>query len=205
MALSYNRTIGRSAGATVLGVGCGTGNNWPLLLPIVGASGQVIGVDYSAGMLEQARRRADKAGWSNISLIEDDAAKLAHLDGPVDAFVSASCLGIVHDIPTALTRIVELVKPGGRIVILDFAQSRPDHRFFQWMFPLYRCALVAAGIDSSEGMDDARLKARWETGKATLRTLLPYLVEERFFHNSGVILHGARPARSDSSASKAPR
>jgi ubiquinone/menaquinone biosynthesis C-methylase UbiE len=146
--------LGEVRGATVLDVGCGTGNNWPLLLPIVGANGQVIGVDYSAGMLEQARRRADKAGWSNISLIEDDAAKLAHLDGPVDAFVSAWCLGIVHDLPAALTRIVELVKPGGRIVILDFAQSRPDHRFF---------------------------------------------------HNAGVILHGTRPARSDSSASKAPR
>jgi SAM-dependent methyltransferase len=148
--------LGEVRGSMVLDVGCGTGNNWPLLLPRVGSSGHVIGVDYSTGMLEQARRQADRAGWSNVSLIEDDAAKIAHLDGSVDV------------------SLVSLRAGGGW------------NRF-------------------TEDMDNARLKARWETGKAVLSTLLPDLVEERFFHNAGMILHGTRPARSDSSASKAPR
>lgn len=55
--------LGNLDGATVLNVGCGTGNNFPLLVPRVGVTGHVIGVDYSAGMLARAERRAERAGF----------------------------------------------------------------------------------------------------------------------------------------------
>lgn len=185
--------LGDVLGATVLDVGCGTGNNWPTLVSRVGPSGRVIGVDYSQGMLEQAWERIRVAGWTNVELVRDDAATLSEVHTQVDAAVSAWCLGIVHDLPAALERLVETTRPGGRIAILDFAQSRPDSGLLHWLYPLYRQALVVTGIDSPEDIDDAALRARWREGKAILAERLPDLVEVRFLGNAGLLLHGTRP------------
>ena len=38
--------LGNVEGAKVLDVGCGTGNNWPILVPLIGTTGSVTGVDY---------------------------------------------------------------------------------------------------------------------------------------------------------------
>ena len=185
--------LGDLCGATVLDIGCGTGNNWPLLVPRVGPSGRVIGVDYSSGMLERARRRIDAAGWSNVELVRDDAATLSGIDVQVDAVLSAWCLGIVHDLPAVLARLVELTRPGGRIAILDFARSRRDGGAKRLLDPLYRRMLTATGIDSPEDVDDEALRERWRAGKAVLATRLPDLVEERYFGGAGLLLHGTRP------------
>ena len=189
--------LGDVAGATVLDIGCGTGNNWPHLVPRVGPSGRVIGVDYSSGMLERARQRIDDAGWSNVELVRDDAATLSGIDVQADATLSAWCLGIVHDLPAALARLVELTRPGGRIAILDFARSRRDRGPRRLLDPIYRRLLTATGIDSPEDVDDEALRERWRTGRAVLAARLPDLVEERHFGEAGLLLHGTRPPASD--------
>lgn len=188
--------LGDVRGATVLDIGCGTGNHWPLLRPRVGDSGRVVGVDYSHGMLEKARERVDAAGWTNVELVRDDAASLTRVHGQFDAAVSIWCLGIVHDLPAALTRLVELTRPGGRIAILDFAQSRRDRGLLRRLHPLYKRALVATGIDSPEDIDDEALRARWRDGVAMLGRKLPDLVEERYLGGAGLLLHGTRPIES---------
>ena len=185
--------LGELDGATVLDVGCGTGNNWPLLVPRIGPAGRVVGVDYSSGMLERARRRAREAGWSNVSATKDDAATLSTVRVEADATVSAWCLGIVHDLPAALDRLVDATRPGGRIAILDFARSRPERGVLHRLYPLYSRALVALGVDTAEDVDDAALQARWEAGREALRARLPDLVEERFRKGAGMLLHGTRP------------
>lgn len=63
-------------GARVLDVGCGTGLNFPLLLDAVGPSGALVGVDASGSMLSRARARRETGGWSNVTLVEADAALL---------------------------------------------------------------------------------------------------------------------------------
>ena len=188
--------LGDVSGATVLDIGCGTGNNWPHLVPRVGPAGRVIGVDYSRGMLERARQRIDAAGWSNVELVRDDAATLSEIDVQADATLSAWCLGIVHDLPAALARLVELTRPGGRVAILDFAQSRRDGGVRRLLDPLYRRLLTATGIDSPEDVDDEALRERWRAGRAVLAARLPDLVEERHFGGAGVLLHGTRPSAS---------
>ena len=90
--------LGNLDGATVLDIGCGTGRNFPLLVEKVGEHGKIIGVDYSEGMLEQARKRIQAEGWKNIKLVRDDAAHLDGVSGPVDAVTAMWCLGIVHDL-----------------------------------------------------------------------------------------------------------
>ena len=94
--------LGLQAGDSVLDIGCGTGLNLPLLVGAVGPTGRVVGLDYSEGMLREARRRVEANGWSNVELVQGDAALLAGVGGPFDAVMSTWALGIVDDLPAAL-------------------------------------------------------------------------------------------------------
>ena len=67
----------------MLDLACGTGvNEWSqlafsLLHAAVGDAGLVIGVDYSQGMLDMARRKVATNGWDNVALHQADAADLS--------------------------------------------------------------------------------------------------------------------------------
>ncbi len=185
--------LGDLDGATVLDVGCGTGRNLPLLVPRVGPGGRVIAVDYSEGMLEKARARVRDQGWTNVELQRGDAVKLEGVSGPVDAVVSAWCYGIVYDLDAALERALSLLRPGGRIAIMDFAGSCPEHGPLHWLFPLYGAALQLTGIDTARDLDDAALRARWGRGQELLRARLEDVVEERYLDGLGFNLSGRKP------------
>ncbi|RAW46530.1 alkanonic acid methyltransferase [Halorubrum sp. 48-1-W] len=60
-------------GDVVVEMGCGTGANLALLRDRVGPGGTVIGVDISAGALERARDRIERAGWRNVHVVHADA------------------------------------------------------------------------------------------------------------------------------------
>lgn len=185
--------LGNLDGATVLDVGCGTGRNFPLLVERVGERGDIIGVDYSEGMLEQARRHIQTKGWRNIKLVRSDAARLDGVSGPVDAVTSIWVLGIVHDIETALDRVLNLLRPGGSLSIMDFGKSRPDSGLLRWLFPLYSIALQHAGIDSAEDLDNAKLEAKWARGKNLLKTRLGSFNEEHYLKGTGLIIAARKP------------
>lgn len=186
--------LGDLDGATVLDVGCGTGRNLPLLVPRVGDRGRIVGIDYSEGMLERARSRVDSEGWKNVEIRRGDAVKLEGVPQPVDALVSAWCYGIVYDLDAALERALAVLRPGGRIAIMDFAGARPDHGPFRWLYPLYGAGLRLAGIDTAEDLDDAALRARWERGRRLLAERLDDFREERYFDGLGIHLSGQKPA-----------
>jgi SAM-dependent methyltransferase len=61
-------------GDRVLEIGCGTGRNFPYLREAVGASGQIYGVDLSAGMLAKAQELCAQEQWTNVEVTQDDAA-----------------------------------------------------------------------------------------------------------------------------------
>src|SRR5262245_48818151 len=67
-------------GLTVLDVACGTGLNFAAVAKRLGVTGTLIGVDYSEGMLERARRKIARRGWKNVHLVRADAAQLTHAD-----------------------------------------------------------------------------------------------------------------------------
>jgi demethylmenaquinone methyltransferase/2-methoxy-6-polyprenyl-1,4-benzoquinol methylase len=185
--------LGDLDGATVLDIGCGTGRNFPLLVERVGDRGKIIGIDYSEGMLERARRRIRSGGWKNIELIRGDAARLDGISGRVDAITAIWCYGIVHDLEAALNRAVDLLRPGGVLSILDFEKSHPDHGLLRRLFPLYSIALRATGIDSAEDLDSERLEEKWSRGKALLKSRLGDLKEEHYLQGAGLAIAGKRP------------
>lgn len=184
--------LGPLGGRSVLDIGCGTGRSFPLLRERVGAEGRIVGFDYSSGMLDQAQRLIDEHGWSNVQLVRGDAAKLEGVPSPFDAVVSVWCMGIVDDLDGALKRSVEVLSAGGRLAIMDFGRARPDRGALRWLYPVYRFALLRAGIDAAEDLDDDRLRARWERGRVILRDRLGDWREERYLRGTGLILSGEK-------------
>jgi ubiquinone/menaquinone biosynthesis C-methylase UbiE len=128
--------MGLSPGMSVLEVGCGTGINLPWLQAGVGAAGRVVGVDYSAAMLTRARRRAT----ANTVLLQADASLLA-LHERFDAALLAYSLTIIPNWEAALERCCRHLRPGGRVVVLDFGRCDDDAPLWRklWRRHLARC------------------------------------------------------------------
>jgi len=109
------------SGERVLELACGTGLNFEYLVKAIGPTGQIIGVDYTPAMLDRARQRVLRHSWQNIILSEADAAQLP-FDGVEDAFDGVICtyaMSIIPDYQRAVTEAARLLKPGGRLAVLD--------------------------------------------------------------------------------------
>lgn len=145
--------LGLQAGDTVVDVGCGTGLNFAGLQRLVGPTGSIIGVDASAAMLDRAGRRVEGHRWSNVELIEADASAVAAdelLTGGtarVDAAIASYALSLMPNWPRAWALMIALVRPGGRLAVIDMARPDGAARVFA---PLARaaCALGGADIDA---------------------------------------------------------
>ncbi len=187
-------TLDLAAGHRVLDIGCGTGLNLPLLVAAVGPEGSVVALDYSQGMLDRAQLKVERSGWRNVVVVQGDAAKLAGVGEDFDAVMSTWALGIVDDLPSALRRAVEVLKPGGRLTILDLHRTRASSGLRRHVLdPVVHCVLRAAGVDSKEDLDEDRLWARWQEGKAFLRESLDDVRVQENGRGSGFQLTGRKP------------
>jgi len=85
----------------------------------------VVGVDQSAGMLDEGRRRvALAAATRKVRLQEGDARSLPFEDGQFDALTFTYLLRYVDDPPATLRELARVVKPGGTIAGLEFGVPR---------------------------------------------------------------------------------
>jgi phosphatidylethanolamine/phosphatidyl-N-methylethanolamine N-methyltransferase len=98
----------------ILEVGVGTGKNFPYHP----AGVEVTGVDLSDRMLARARQKAEKLGYS-IQLHEMDAQQLDFPDDSFDAAAATFVFCSVPDPERGLREMARVVKPGGRIVLLE--------------------------------------------------------------------------------------
>ena len=89
-------------GDSVLDLATGTGIVAVLAARAVGAKGNVIGVDISRGMLDQARKKIRAEGLHQIELIEADVEKLNFGAESFDAILCSSALMWLTDIPATL-------------------------------------------------------------------------------------------------------
>src|SRR4051812_37763746 len=101
--------------ARVLEVGCGSGD---LTLALAERGWDVVGIDPAAPVGERFRR---------LKLEELDGG-----DGPFDSVVASRSLHHVADLDAALDRVVELLAPGGTLVLDEFVWDRLDPRTAQW-------------------------------------------------------------------------
>jgi phosphatidylethanolamine/phosphatidyl-N-methylethanolamine N-methyltransferase len=122
-------------GERVLDLGIGTG----MTLPHYPKGVQVVGMDLSPGMLGKARAKAATSGAERIDLILGDAMHPPFAAGSFDHVLITHVISVVSEPPKLLAWARRLVKPGGRIVILNHFQSaNPLIRFFErWLNPLF--------------------------------------------------------------------
>ena len=113
-------------GDTALEIGCGTGLNFRYIQERIGPKGRLIALDYTPAMLQQAEMKVESLGWKNVEFVQGDAAEVAQLvPGPVDAALSTACLCIVPGWERAIAGAATLLRPGGRLAVLDWLTMKP--------------------------------------------------------------------------------
>ncbi|MFD2835451.1 methyltransferase domain-containing protein [Gramella sp. AN32] len=130
-------------GQTVLNVPCGTGVNFKYFNEYLNNSGHIIGIDLSSGMLGKARQKIEKNGWKNIETELNNATKINQkwLEGyrnekiAVDAIFCDLGLSGLPEWRNIIDNMISILKPKGRIVILDWYLEKPSFRgdFVKWI------------------------------------------------------------------------
>jgi demethylmenaquinone methyltransferase/2-methoxy-6-polyprenyl-1,4-benzoquinol methylase len=136
-----------SAGDQVLDVATGTGDLALELLRRVGPSGQVVGADFSEGMLELARVK-DAGGairWEQANALE-----LPYADSEFAAVTVGFGVRNFADLDRGLAEMTRVVRPGGKVVILEITtpQRPPLSGFFKLWFDKIVPALGRIAGDS---------------------------------------------------------
>jgi demethylmenaquinone methyltransferase/2-methoxy-6-polyprenyl-1,4-benzoquinol methylase len=119
-------------GARVLDVACGTGD-LSLVLEGAGAA-RVIGLDFCRPMLEIARRKAE-SGARPVPFVEGDALRLPFADESFDVVTIAFGLRNLASVEEGLRELRRILKPAGRIAVLEF--SDPVVPGFRALFRFY--------------------------------------------------------------------
>jgi SAM-dependent methyltransferase len=126
-------------GDYVLDVGCGTGNFTRAIgRRLVEGDGLVVGLDLSAPMLRHAEVLRRGELLNTVRYVRGDAHRLPFADGVFDAVHCAGSLQLMPDPQRALSELVRVLKPGGRLVVATFIRSprRFLRRFQQVLTPV---------------------------------------------------------------------
>jgi ubiquinone/menaquinone biosynthesis C-methylase UbiE len=124
-------------GDDVLEVAVGTGVQL-VRLAEANDRGRAVGLEPSAGMLRQARRRIDAAGLGDrVELIEGSALDLPFADETFDLLVNGYMLDLLprDEIPHALSEFKRVLRPGGRLVLSNMTKgARRRERIWDWLY-----------------------------------------------------------------------
>jgi len=105
---------GIKAGFNVIDIGCGTGVPAFEVARVVGPSGHVTATDPSPIFIASVNEHAEKEGLTNITTVETSAAGLPFAPASFDAATSHFSVMFFPDVHAGLTRIRDVVRPGGR-------------------------------------------------------------------------------------------
>lgn len=105
-------------GKRILDVGTGTGVLVHALAPLLEPGGQVVGLDLSQTMVDEASKRASGMP-GNLSFETGDAMALGYEDNTFDAAMSSIVFQHLSDPATALAELVRVTKPGGVVTIIE--------------------------------------------------------------------------------------
>jgi ubiquinone/menaquinone biosynthesis C-methylase UbiE len=113
------RLLEPRSGDDVLDVGAGPGLLAGEIATLVGESGRVCGIDNSDSMLALASARLSQAATGPYELRSGNAEDVPYEDGTFDAVVSTQVLEYVADTSAVLSEIHRVLKPAGRLLVLD--------------------------------------------------------------------------------------
>jgi len=132
---------GVRAGQCVLDLAAGTGDLTMHLADLVGEQGKVVASDVNASMLMHGRcRLVDKGFVKNIIYVQANAESLPFPDNSFDCATMAFGLRNVTDKDAALTSLYRVLKPGGRLLVLEF--SKPTLPAIKPLYDAYSFKLL---------------------------------------------------------------
>ncbi len=173
-------------GQRVLDLAGGTGDLSMQFARVVGDSGLVVLADINEAMLSVGRDRIiDQGLQSNIEIAQVNAETLPFADGSFDCVCIAYGLRNVTDKDAALTAMRRVLKPGGRLVILEF--SRPANPLLNRAYDAYSSLWPVAGRVITGDADSYRYlveSIRMHPDQQTLIEMMELAGLERCrFHN----------------------
>ena len=123
-------------GNKVLDLAGGTGDLTAKFSKLVGREGKVILADINSSMLNVGRDKLrDKGLVQNIEYVQANAQYLPFEDNTFDVITIAFGLRNVTDKDMALRSMFRVLKPGGRLLVLEF--SKPEHEIVNKMYDFY--------------------------------------------------------------------
>jgi len=175
------------SGQTVLDIAGGTGDLAAKFSKLVGTEGKVILADINAAMLPVGRDRLiDKGALSNIDVVQADAQFLPFEDNSIDCITIAFGLRNVTDKARALRSMHRVLKPGGRVLVLEF--SKPTSPLLSKVYDAYSfSALPVMGKLITDDADSYRYLAESIRKHPDQESLLEMVEDAGFvdcrFHN----------------------
>ncbi len=166
---------GVRAGQRVLDLASGTGDMTVKFSSLVGEQGRVVSSDINGAMLGTGRdRQLDRGIAGNIDYVQANAEQLPFADNYFDAVMIAFGLRNVTNKLSALTAMQRVLRPGGRVIVLEF--SKPVSSAFSKLYDLYSFRmlpvmgrLVADDADSYRYLAESiRMHPDQETLKAMM-------------------------------------
>lgn len=118
------QAAGVEAGQVVADVGAGTGFWTAPLARLVGPSGCVLAIDVEPIMLDEIRTLVAEQDLNNVKILQSEEASIPLADGIVDLAVLGFVLHEPPDIEAFLAEIVRLLKPEGRVLVVEW-QDHP--------------------------------------------------------------------------------
>jgi demethylmenaquinone methyltransferase/2-methoxy-6-polyprenyl-1,4-benzoquinol methylase len=171
-------------GDSVVEIACGTGLNFPSIEQEIGPEGRLVGVDLTDAMLAQAEHRTETNGWSNVSLVQADAAEFEFPTG-VDAILATYPHALLPKSGQVIAHGAEALSAGGRWVVLDL--KIPDNT------PRWLTQLGIATVGRSTSLDEWILRRPWEAIRSAMGDTLADFSWTELFFGIAYLAAGSRP------------
>jgi demethylmenaquinone methyltransferase/2-methoxy-6-polyprenyl-1,4-benzoquinol methylase len=134
---------GVRAGQRVLDLAAGTGDLSRRFAGLVGPEGRVVVSDINAAMLQRGRARLSDEGLiRNLAFVQADAERLPFPDGYFDCVSIGFGLRNITDKQRALADMFRIIRPGGRVLVLEF--SHPTSAPLKRVYDLYSFRVLPA-------------------------------------------------------------
>jgi demethylmenaquinone methyltransferase/2-methoxy-6-polyprenyl-1,4-benzoquinol methylase len=126
---------------TALDIACGTGDITFMLARKL-TTGAAVGLDITQKMLEIAERKRSNEKLSNVAFNRGDIIRMPFEDETFDCVTAGYALRNVPDVAAAIREIKRVLKPGGRLLSLDF--GHPPNRIYRLLYLGYLSAVGAS-------------------------------------------------------------
>ena len=105
---------------SVLNLGCGFGDDAFLIRRIVGNSGRVIGIDYSADNIAICRQNCGNFGYNNVTFFVRDIEKMVFENESFDVIICNYAVNLMINRENILKEIYRILNVNGKLLISDF-------------------------------------------------------------------------------------